>query len=268
MIVETGKQKKKLSVYLDEGIYKTVLIIFWHGIGDCVMFQVIFDKLKELYPTIHFDIGLAKGLDEQVIIPDAILLDNLDHLEEMGYDLVALIHFPVEVPGLTKSELCCRDELGIEPIWGHKKLLIPKSPLVGVCFHLTSLPGLANPDRETAQKIWNEIKETGFIPIETTIEHCYHNPENQKHNFIDCTARKTKPSIKNLMGLIGNCFAFVGVVSGNFHCTMSLLPQHKICFLEKSIPLERFTKHNIKKVDINNYLEGQIKEWLESIKEL
>jgi len=259
-IIEPGKQKKKLKDYLDEGIYKKVLIVFWHGIGDVVQFMYVLDHLKGLYPGVTFDLGLCRGLDEETIYPNAILLDNLNNIE-VGYDLTALIHFPVEIPGLTKSELCCREELGIELITGYKPLPKFPSKLVAVHFNITCLPDLANPDEETAKKIWNEIHEAGWIPIESHFEHVFHNPVNKMFPFIDCTVRKCTPKIATLLGLLNSCGAFIGVVSGNFHCAMATMPHERIAFLEKEIPVARFTKEPIKSFNLKDY-KGGVKEWL------
>ncbi len=263
MIIEPLKQDKKLSAYLEPNM--RVLIVFWHGLGDVVQFASIFDRLKELYPNTHFDIALQKGLDEEVIIPEAKLITSLENIEE-GYDLTALIHFPVETdPILTKSELCCREELGIEPISFYKSLPKFDSKLCAVHFNLTCLPYLANPDRDTSEKIWNEILEAGWIPIETHFEHTFHNPVNKKFDFIDCTVRRCRPQVSTLIGLLGVCGAFVGVVSGNFHCAMAMMSHERIAFLEKDIPVSRFTHEPIKSINIKNYQTGQILEWLSKL---
>lgn len=265
-IIEPEKQEKKLSSYLDEKKYKKVLIVFWHGVGDVVQFLNIFDKLKELYPEIHFDIALQKGLDQETMIPDAVLIENLDNIED-GYDLTVLINFPVEVdPELTKSELCCKNELGIEPVSGHKKLPEFPSPLVAVHFNLTCLPGLANPTKEVAEKIWNEIREAGFIPIECHFHHVFDNPENKMFDFVDSTVRGCQAHISSLIGLLGASRAFIGVVSGPFHTALSVLPPENILYLEKDIALERFTHNKVAKVDLKDYKDGSVKEFLENLK--
>ena len=40
---------------------KKVLIVFWHGVGDVVMFLPILQYLRDNYKGIKFDIGLCKG---------------------------------------------------------------------------------------------------------------------------------------------------------------------------------------------------------------
>lgn len=267
MIIEPEKQEKKLSSYLDEGKYKKVLIIFWHGLGDVIQFLNVYDKLKELYPDIHFDIALQKGLDQETIIPDAVLITDLKNIEE-GYDLTVLINFPVEVdPKLTKSELCCKEELGIELVSGHKKLPEFPSPLVAVHFCLTALPGLANPTQEIANKIWTEVHDAGLIPIECHFHHTFDNPENKVFPFVDATVRGCQAKISSLLGLLKISRAFIGVVSGPFHSAMSILSPERILYLEKDIPLERFTHLPVAKIDLKNYKDGKVLNWLKNIKE-
>jgi len=262
MILEPGKQPQKLKSYLDSGKYKKVLIVFWHGVGDVIQFLNVLDRLKALYPAIHFDLGLQKGLDEETIYSEAILLPDLKNIEK-DWDLTTLIHFPVETdPHLTKSELCCREELGIEPVSGHKKLPNFPSPIVAVHFCLTALPGLANPSEEVAHKIWNEIHEVGLVPIEVHFSHIFDNPENKQWNFVNCTVRSCQAKLSSLFGLLRVSRFFIGVVSGPFHSTLSILPPERILYLEKDIPLERFTHLPVKKVDIKNYKDNSVRNWL------
>jgi hypothetical protein len=262
--IEPLREDKKLKYYLDTGEYKKVGIFFGHGIGDCVMFMVILDRLKEMYSDISFKMILQKGLDEETIYPDCLFGSSLKEIEESNYDLdlVATVHFPVEVPGMTKSEQCCIEEIGIEPISEYK--LLPKFPskLCAVHFNLTCLPELANPDRDIAEMIWNDILEAGWIPIETHFEHVFHNPVNEKFDFVDCTVRRCTPKISTLVGLIQQCGAFVGVVSGNFHVAMATLPHERIAFLEKEIPVARFTNEPIQSFNIKDYQKGSITLWL------
>lgn len=267
IFIEPLRDTKKLTDYLDSGEYSKVGIFFGHGVGDCIQFRVILDKLKQLYPSISFKMILQKGLDEEIFYPDCLFGNSIENIKESNYDLdlVASIHFPVEVPGLTKSELCCIEELGIEPIWGHKPLPIYPSKLIAVHFNLTSIPEAVKPSEEVAEKIWNEIREAGYIPIETHFSHVFDNPENKMFPFIDCTVRKCKPKMESLLGLISSCAGFIGVVSGPFHAALSILPIERICYLEKNIEVECFTKKPVYKIDLLNYKDGDTKRWLENM---
>lgn len=265
--IEPLKSEKKLKYYLDMGEYKTVAIFFGHGVGDCEMFQIILEKLKELYPDIQFKMALQKGLDEETIYPDAVFANSREEAQKLDFDLVAQVNFPVESdPNLTKTELCCKTEIGIEPINGYVKLPDFPSPLIAVHFNLTALPELANTPEEVVKKVWEEIKSREAIPIETHFEHCFHNPVNKRYDFVNRHVRDCKPRIASLIGLIQHCSAFIGCVSGNFHIAMATLPHNRICFLEKKIPLERFTRDKaVKKINVEKYVDGSIAEWLKGI---
>ena len=43
---------------------------------------------------------------------------------------------------------------------------------------------------------------------------------------------------------------------------MGILPHERICFLQKDIPVERFTHEKIKVVDIKNYKDNSVRDWL------
>ena len=261
--IEPLKQGKKLKEYLDTGKYKRVAIFWGHGLGDSIQFRIILEKLKELYPKIEFKMAIFKGLDLEVVFPEHVFVNSREEAMNLkDFDLVCQINFPLEREGLTKTELCCQTEIGIEPINGHLPLPEFHSPLVAVHFNLTSLPELVRPSRETAESIWNEIREAGLIPIEVHFSHVFDNPVNKKFDFVDCTVRNCKAHLSSLFGLLKISRFFVGVVSGPFHSAMAILPHERICYLQKDIPLERFTHENIKVIDIKNYKKNSVLNWL------
>ena len=273
-IIEPLLMDKKLSAYLDENTPKSVLIFFWHGLGDLIMFLEPFRKLKELYPEIKFDLALAKGLGQEEIYREALLVEgdetkdfSSDRFKE--YDLVVRINFPMNEGQIefTKGEWCCIHELGIEPVWGHTPIE-SKSRLVACHFQITCLPDSANVPYEVAKKVWFEIKEAGYVPIETLMKHVFHNPVNEKYDFIDRHLRDIEPSITTLAGVLGSCRAFVGGVSGNFHLALSVLPNENICLLEKDFFAPSFTKLPIKRVNVTNYVSGAVKDWLGGLSDI
>jgi hypothetical protein len=180
--------------------------------------------------------------------------------------LSCLIHFPVETdPNLTKAELCCREELGIPLLTNYKNIKKRyDSKLCAVHFNLTCLPDLVTPDKDVAERIWNEVLKAGWIPIEVHFQHIYHNPVNTKFDFVDCTVRRCRPKIATLLGLIQRCGAFIGVVSGPFHCAMATMSHNRIAYLEKEIPVNRFTHEPIKTFNLKDY-QGGVDTWLNSI---
>ena len=259
-----SKNGMKLVEHLDTGLYRSVLIPFFHGVGDVVMVLPIMAKLKSLYPEIKIDLGLCRGLDQETFVPGAVLLDGdwRDNALTLGYDLVYPLNFPLEKPAdttLTKAEISCVEEVGIPPVCGH--LPLRTKGLVGVHFQMTSVPWVANADPDIAEKIWNDIKEAGFVPIETHFQHVFHNPVNQRFPFVDTHVRDCAPKIETLMALLGSCRAFIGVVSGNFHMALSILGTERVMLLEKDLKSAHFTKDKIATADLKNY-KNEVKEFL------
>jgi len=271
-VIDVSRGDKFLSHYLKEDpTIKRVLIAFFHGIGDLVMFLKVYEKLKETYPDIHFDLGLCKGLGEEDIYSKAILLepDWREKAVTLGYDLVFSCNMPMNETQTvyTKGEWSCIKELGIDPVWGHLPPDKVSKGLVGCHFQITCLPDAANVPYEVAKKVWQEIKEAGYIPCETLQQHVFHNPKNVKYDFIDLDTRSLPAKISTLAGIIKSCKAFVCGVSGNFHIALSLLPYDKVCLLEKDFLAPSFTKSQIKRINVKDYKDNSIKDWLLNLKE-
>lgn len=246
---------------------KKVLIVFWHGVGDVVMFQAPLHALRARFPWVRFDVGLCRGLDEEVIIADAVLL-GANWKEEagyLGYDIVFPCHFPVEKADdleHTKAEISCTQELGIEPVSGH--LPIKPKPLVAVHFQMTSVPWVASADEPVAKAVWDDIIAAGCVPMETLFEHVFHNPVNKKFDFVNLHMRGCQPKLESLISILGACHAFVGVVSGNFHLALSILGPKRVLLLEKGLKRQHFTKHEIATASLIDY-KGEVRQFLEKL---
>jgi len=264
-VVEPYYVKKTIVQHLEEDKnVKTVGIVFFHGIGDCIQFMNVYDKLKEKYPNIKFDLLIQAGLGQKVLFPDAIET-GLDEAKKMNYDYLFLVHFPVETdPTCTKSELCCKLEVGVEPTSGHKQLQKYPSKLIAVHFQNTALPDVLNCPKEVAEKIWKEIIDAGFIPTEVHFEHVFHNPKNAKYEFITNTVRGCKPDLTTLIGLLYQCRGAICAVSGPLHIALSIMPERTM-FIQNSVPSERFTYHKVPVIDTKNYKKGVVKKWLEKL---
>jgi hypothetical protein len=266
LITDAKMGGEKLVEYLDSGEIKKVVLISCHGVGDQVMFMAPVEYLKKRYPNIQIDVALSQGLQEEFIFPNAILM-NKDWKEfflDSDYDLVFACNFPLEDLNdltKTKSEVCCEQELGIPPIWGH--LAIQSKPLVGTNFCNTSVSWIANTPEDVAQKVWNEIIEAGCIPIETTFQHIFYNETSKKFDFVDNHVRNWPARLDTCISLIEHCDYFIGAVNGNWHIALSVLPYTNVCLLEKDLKVEHFTKLPVKGIDVKNYKEGSVKEWLE-----
>lgn len=267
-LITEAKEGKKLKEYLDTGEFKKVLLPSWHGIGDLVMFMAPVIYLRKLYPNIQIDVGLAKGLQEEKFFPGVILLEGSwrEDLKDSDYDLIFACNMPLEDANnttKTKSEVCCEEELGITPIWGH--LYIKSKPIVGVHFQNTSVSSVANCSEEIGRKIWNEIVEAGCVPLETLFRHGFHNPQNKKFDFVSNHCRDWPANLDTLISVLSHCDYFIGAVSGNFHLALSLLPYYKVALIENKLRAGNFTKLPIKTFNINNYEDGSVREWLQNM---
>ncbi len=83
-------------------------------------------------------------------------------------------------------------------------------------------------------------------------------PLNVKFDFVDCCVRRVQPRISSLAGLLEMCYAFIGVVSGNFHTALAVKPNDRVCLLEKDFKLGCFTKLPIQTIDIKDYKDGSV----------
>jgi hypothetical protein len=251
-------QDKKVTEYLQDG--QKVLFLAHNGLGDTIMWLPSYEKLKKDYPNIDFHLYVESGQEE--------LWGDERNKDSQDYDLVFSLNFPMaEGSDMTKAEKCCNEEMGIElPTQEFAILPNCESPFVAVHLQGTALPGSVNCPEETARQIWQEIKDFGKIPIECHFEHMWHNGSNAKYGFIDVSVRGYQAKISNLIGLIQRSFAVIAVASGPFVVAMATMPERTL-YLEKNHPLKTYTKRtDIKKVIINEYKTGMIKEFLDNLK--
>ena len=267
LIYEPQKHLIKLAQKLREGMYKKIILVSWHGLGDQILLMAPLKKLRSLFPDIQIDIAVCKGLDQKFVFPEAIEVEgNWRETLQSEYDLIVQINMPLESPdnvSLTKAEGCCIEELGIEPTSGHERLIAKK--LVGISYHCTSVPWVANADEDVAKKIWDDVKEAGFIPFECTMKHPFFNPENKLYPFVDNHIRDWPAKIETLAAMIGSCNAFISAVGGPFHLALSILGPSRVMLLEKDLKAGHFTKSQIVTANLKDY-QGEVKTFLEGLK--
>ncbi len=263
----TGYANMKVADYLIKESPKKVCLIFYHGVGDVVMFLPSLAKLRSLFPETKIDIALQEGVGQEKLIPDAILITSANEPIE-GYEYTCQIHFPMceHMAGTyTKQGWCCVQELGIDPVDDYPKLTEYPNRLVALHLQATALPGACNPSEEVAEKIWNEVKSAGFIPIESLFVHKYFNPVNAQFACVDRGVRDIQAGIDKLIGLLGACTASICCASGNLPLSIAIMPK-RVLYLKKDFSINCYTKEPIPEIDVNNYEPGSVKEWLKKLK--
>ncbi len=244
-----------------------VCLVFWHGLGDVVMFMPLLDRMKELFPEVVFEIALQEGCGQEELLPEAVLITNPNQeVEHCEYTFQIHFYMAEHLKGvLTKAELCCKEELGIDLISKYPTLTptkaVARSSLVICHFQATAMPKSCNPTEEVAEQIWNEVKEAGYIPMEGLFQHKWFNQVNKKFDFIDCHVRGMAPSVNKLIGLLEISAASVCVASGNLPLSISIMPSRTL-YLEKDYEIEAYTRESIDAVSIDDYHEGSVRDWL------
>lgn len=253
---------KKVSDYLNTGKYSSALFVFHHGLGDCIMWEPVFEELKRLYPAINIQQSLHCGQEALFCSPT---------FSRDSYDIVFNIGFPcndASHPEYTKAEFCCIVELGITPPKTTIKLRNKfPTPLVGTHFFSTSCPTTQGIPERAAKRVHDAILNSGLIPIDTDMKHIWSNSCNKKFSWNTCAIDLAKPDLIKLSGVIQNCRGFCGAASGNLLLATALLPAHKILYIKNNMPLETFTRLPLLTVDVNKYDDGVVNEWLGRLKE-
>ena len=266
-------QKKTVADLLNEHpeVHR-VLIQFYHGLGDSIMFFAnCLPALEHAFPEVTFYVETQLGQDE--------IFGKVDP-NEKHYDLAIFIGFPCsewdEGTDETKAEKCGRVELGvpIPPdcpdyyfffIFPGKEFFA--SPLVGVHFHSTSCNEICCPE-ELAKLIWERIQARGLIPIDTHFDHHGATIPRQPFAWETRTVADAPASAGNLFGLIDNISGFAGVASGNFWAALCCLPPQKILFIETLFSVRKLTHVNVHTVSVTDDRETQIEKidaWLDEL---
>jgi hypothetical protein len=242
-----------------------ILIVFWHGIGDTLMFLPLYKYLTEMFTDHHFDLSLLPGVGQAEFIGDCLELPESDFIK--NHDAAFVISFPMVEGGaantMTKVEHCCKNEMGF-PIPESGMELPYKEPvankLVGIHLQGTCLPGSTNPDDAQAELIWNDIKNAGYIPIDLHFCHVFHNPVNKVYPWVTRGCRDLAPSLSMLQMMIQNCAAVCAVASGPFVISACIKPE-KTIYLEKHHTSNCYIKGGFKNViDLKVYGNSNMPE--------
>jgi len=253
---------------------KKILIVFWHGVGDLLMFLPLYNYLRSHFNKHNFDLGLLPGVGHKHIVSEGLELPEVDFVKD--HDVCFVISFPM-IEGsntMTKVEHCARLEIGFDQtqhfdgMYANITRLPQLSPvrnkLIGVHFQGTCLPGSTNPHPELAKQIWDDLVDAGYVPIDLHFEHVFHNPVNKRFPWSTRTCRELKPSLETLQMVIERCFAVVAVASGPFVISMCVKPQRTV-YLQKHHTVDCYIKGFTNVVDIRNYKKENLLALLEGM---
>lgn len=227
-------KEKRLSEQLESG--DEVLIKFDnHGIGDMIMFQPLYQRLKELHPDVGFH--LLGNKDQQYFYetPNAPVNKTfyIKFPETTGI-------FGCRPYSMSKPEACAVLELGIpytpelEFSWNPDKwddVNIPDN-CIGVVFQVCSNSSRTL-DYGTSAAIWNRIKNAGFTPIEVVFKNLNLAARNGRMGFIDRSCRDLPANPETMIGVIKKCKGFLGVNTGTF-CAAVALKHGDVIHLRKN----------------------------------
>ena len=279
----TEYSKKKLIDYLRPNT--DVLILFNdHGLGDVVMFMPLYERLKQMFPDVHFNLKCNNGQEffEEI---DRNSYNETFYIKFFEFyrwtDIIqnGRLQKVCITVNESKPEICCNRELGIpfepslEYTWQlnktvHTDIVIPDKT-IGVAFQVTSAQ-YKNIPYDSAKIVWNTIKECGYTPLEVHFEHRLKSTNNTKYDFIDNTCRNYPASVENLIDVINKCNGFIGVNTGSF-VMATCLKQGKTLHMMKIFPFapgyKRFNP--VPEIDCrqSNFIDkNKIEQYLESLK--
>ena len=240
-----------------------VLIVFWHGLGDTLMFLPLYDWIKARYVGHSFDLTVLPGLGQAEFLGnDCLQMPEADFLKD--HDVAFVMSFPM-VEGIsqsmTKAEYCCKMEVGVTiPDFDFGLPLFDPQPnkLIGLHLHGTCLPGSTNPDDKVAKMMWDDLKQAGYVPIDLHFLHAFHNPANAEFAWANRNCRDLPPNINTLQMLIERCAVVLAVASGPFVLSMCLSKQ-KTIYLQKHHSVSCYLKEaTVKVIDLNKYASTDI----------
>ena len=255
---------KKLVDYLNE--YQPgsrIGLIFKHGVGDILMFLPYFDYLKSLYKDLTIHLLIIRDYEEQLYEKrdDLVRIDKDEKIYE-NYDYLFELKFREGTPqevflnksfNFQKPELCCIEELGINPknvgpsivnIQNHK------TKYIGFTFNRIGKYGafnkLYNIPYELAKYMWLRTKQLGFIPIEIVFLHPDSINEldevSKMYDFIDRTSRDLLPNFENVISIFSTLRGYATIDNGLFHIALNYFNHRNILYFDLIASLNFLTK--------------------------
>ena len=235
-----------------------ICLVFPHGLGDVVMFLPVLHKVRRTWPGTLFHLMTKKGLEE---------LQDAD--ESIEYDLAFHLDYYMTTASTddTKTTLCCKYELGIEPPLDEMPIA-PKgfrSPWVGIgCTSLCN-GAMWAPSAYETKELNDGVVEAGFIPVDLAMA-CYGRPFEERSPMA-CDLRRIPGTYAKLAGVIERCYAFIGTFTGSYHVAQALLPGRNLLLCPRAGEWRRLYRRAPVHINMRDITKARIKEWLLSLPE-
>lgn len=223
----TRYNEKRLVEYLKPGL-KALVKFDNHGLGDMIMFQPLYQRLKTLYSDVEWHLKPNQDQGYFAETPDTPV------------DIEFYIKFPEttgyspKYPLTSKPEFCAVNELGIpwdkslEFTWKPDRWnteLKLKENCIGMVFGCNSDPGKSM-NSGLARLFWQRVKSKGFRPIEVQFLNPLHNKSNGRCGFVDYSCRDFEASVENVIAVLKQCRGFIGINTGTFCAAVCILNGH------------------------------------------
>lgn len=250
---------KKISEIIKPG--DKVLIEYECGLGDVIMFLPYYERLKQMFPEVKFDLKTKN---------QGMFFKFNTNPSYYNWIFRCASFFNEEKPELqrwTKPECNCVLQLGIpydKDIEYTVSLPHKDSPFVGVSYCNSCFPENINCNYEVAKLIWDKLRENGFVPIELfspTYKEAWERDENKKFDFVSCSMRDMGSNLQRMLDVMATCRGLASVATGNFHYGMTIYPD-KILYLMNKYTYKYFTNKEILCLDVNKPDIKIIEEWI------
>ena len=252
-----------------------ILLIFNHGLGDFINFMPLYLELKnKLTPKWRFQLGGDIHRGFQYLIGEEYVPINNYGVRELQRLYTKIVRTVYPEPTIEQKErghtkpYCCNDhEIGLPNFiwtpWRNKKInpIISSSNKIGVHFFGNTNAKFKNTNSETAEIIWNEIKEMGYAPFEV---HQFHNFTfdtnlwNPLFIAKNETLRYLKADLRKMVSAIQDCKYFVGVDSGPLYLASSILGSDNCVGLEREYKISWYNPSITNIINTSNYKKGSI----------
>lgn len=230
---------------------RNVALLFFHGLGDVLIFRALFAQLQAELPDVRFTVYVRVPGSEECV-SGAVLWTGA--LRE-GHDAVYHLDFPEPVPGETKTTMCARRELGLDTV--PVELLPYRGRNRLACLHLLAVSNGYRPTEDVGRQIYNTMRDEGLLPVEL-------HYESKPYPWIQCSVAGHSPSVDMTYSLLSASAVNVLVLSAPVVLALAVAPE-KTIVLESGLEISRYYTGPVKRVDTRTFNPDEFRAMLREI---